>query len=53
MSIQLMTRDGLCLQRIVGQSYDFRHIRGICVYNDRLYVTDAVSKRVHVFKRDK
>jgi len=54
--IQLFTKDGICLQRINEDAYGdatnlSNAIYGICIMDDRLYVSDVDNKRIQIFKR--
>jgi len=54
--VQLFTCDGIFLQRIGGDEVGkeeglFNWIKGICVVEDKLYVSDCFNDRVQVFKR--
>jgi len=46
-SVQLFTREGICIQRLGG----FTCVHGVCVMNDRLYVTDRAKEGILIFKR--
>ena len=47
-SVQLFTEDGMCLQRL-GDEDDFYQIRGLCVFNEQLYVIDWPRNRILIF----
>jgi len=48
-SVQVFTSDGKCLQRI-GQENDLKEIFGICVVDDRLFISDRLNRRILIFK---
>jgi len=55
--VQLFRKDGACIQRLGDTKYgnqkdQFERVFGICVgWDDRLYVSDYVNKRIQIFKR--
>jgi len=52
-SIQLFNSEGLCSQRIEEwENEKFDRIRGICMLQDHLCVSDGLSKRIRVFRPD-
>jgi len=55
-SVQLFTVDNVCIQRIGGRSggdsmNEFFLVYGICVIENRLYVSDLNNKRIQIFKK--
>jgi len=55
-SVQLFSKDGVCIQRLGEEFYgskmkQFNWVNGICVMNDRLYVSDCDNRRIQIFKR--
>jgi len=56
-NVQLFRKDGVCIQRLgdkeVGhQMNQFMWVFGICIMDDRLYISDKNNKRIQIFKRD-
>jgi len=55
LSVQIFWKDGVCLQRLgddnVGSKMNqFNGVFGICVVDDRLYVSDFRNERIQVFQ---
>jgi len=55
-SVQLFRKDGVCVQRLGDIIYgkqmnQFKSVYGICVLDERLYVSDGGNKRIQIFKR--
>jgi len=51
-SIQLFTKKGICLQRIERwKDEQFGKIRGICILNNYLCVSDWVHSRIRCFRK--
>jgi len=48
MSIQIFSKDGVCIQRL-GDKTSFYSVLGICVMDDRLYVSDGSNNRIQIF----
>jgi len=56
MSVQIFRKDGVCIQRLGeatsgSQINQFDAVHGICVMNDRLYISDGNNERLKIFKR--
>jgi len=54
-SVQLFKKDGVCIQRLGGdirgnQMHQFDVVFGMCVLDDRLYVSDNYNNRIQIFK---
>jgi len=47
--VQLLSKDGVCLQRLYHATND--PIYGICVMDDRLYLSDSDNQRIRIFER--
>jgi len=55
LSIQIITSDGLCQQRLGdsmrgGMMHQFSYVYGVCVVNDRLYASDCNNRRIQVYQ---
>jgi len=55
-SIQLFTKDGICLQRIGDKQKgngmnQFNMVYAICLIRDQLYITDNENNRIQIFRR--
>jgi len=56
-SVQMFTKEGKCIQRlgdkVTGNNMkQFNYVYGMCILNDRLYVSDGWNQRIQVFKRN-
>jgi len=49
--VQIWEKNGICLQRIDDGGFEFSWIYGVCVMNDRLYVSDDRNGQIQIFKR--
>jgi len=53
-TVQIWTKDGVCLQRlgeaITGTTYPFSCVYGMCIMNNRLYITDGENHRIQIFE---
>jgi len=57
LSVQLFTSEGLFIQRIGNfeegdEEGEFNDVCGVCVVNDKLYVSDHRNTRIQVFERN-
>jgi len=51
-SVQLFWRDGRCIQRLGGNSFGaLDWVYGICVIDEKLYVSDSQNQRILIFQR--
>jgi len=55
-SVQMFTKEGICIQRLGDKEYgnkrnQFNYVDGLCLINDRLYVSDTNNQRIQIFKR--
>jgi len=51
-TVQMFSKDGKCLQKLGGRAQGlFDCACGICVLDDKLYVSDCFGMRIVIFRR--